>query len=65
MGRDNKIPNALKRSEVHRKRKREKEQSKLKRRIEVMLVQSTYSQSLTSRPAKQRSKRTEVKSFDR
>jgi ribosome production factor 1 len=35
MVRDKKIQNALKRSEVHRKTKREKEQVKLKRRMEV------------------------------
>ncbi|ORY31268.1 anticodon-binding protein [Naematelia encephala] len=35
MGRDNKIANAFKRSEVHRKSKREKAQEKLKRRMET------------------------------
>ena len=38
MGRDAKIPNALKRSEVHRKGKREKAQAKLKRRMAVSLA---------------------------
>ena len=38
MVRDKKIQNALKRSEVHRKTKREKEQVKLKRRMEVSRV---------------------------
>jgi ribosome production factor 1 len=35
MGRDKKIANAMKRGEVHRKSRREKEQDKLKRRMEV------------------------------
>ncbi|KAL7420862.1 Ribosome production factor 1 [Cryptotrichosporon argae] len=35
MGRDKKIQNAVKRSDVHRKSRREKEQSKLKRRMEI------------------------------
>jgi ribosome production factor 1 len=35
MPRDKRILNALKRSEVHRKSKRDKEQVKLKRRMEV------------------------------
>ena len=35
MGVDKKIGNAIKRSEVHRKAKREKEQEKLKRRMAI------------------------------
>jgi ribosome production factor 1 len=35
MVREKKIGNAMKRSEVHRKNKREKEQEKLKRRMEI------------------------------
>jgi len=35
MPREKKIMNAMKRSEVHRKEKREKEQAKLKRRMQI------------------------------
>lgn len=54
MVRDKKIQNALKRSEVHRKTKREKEQVKLKRRMEVSLARMTVGVPVV-RPRKPRS----------
>ena len=47
MGREKKIQNAMKRSDVHRKSKREKEQAKLKRRLEVGISVMSRAEKLT------------------